>query len=173
MEEGFQKETSAFQKGKVPTLKLYKHVSSTLTKLHKINKVSLLKKIVFYFKTKFIPRLFKVLSLKKCFDFVIMTFNKKIMKCIPQLNHLNYQLPPRKQSHKNTTLIFNFRKLQPKLLVSEPAQKQPSIFSFFPFRKTERSMKHFKTEVYFSKAAPYIHRCTEGLSFALQLKDNF
>lgn len=63
MEEGFQKETSAFQKGKVPTFKFHKHVSSTPTKLHKFNKVSLLKKTVFYQKTKFIPRLFKVVYL--------------------------------------------------------------------------------------------------------------
>lgn len=136
MEEGFQKETSAFQKGKVPTFKFYKHVSSTPTKLQKFHKVSLLKKIVFYLKTKFIPRLFKVLCLKKCFDFVIMTFNKKIMKCISQLNHLNYQLLSRKQSYENTSLVFNLKIFRTKILGSELAQKQPSISSFLPFRKT-------------------------------------
>lgn len=79
----------------VPTLKLYKHVSSTLTKLCKSNKASLLKKRDFYLRTKFIPRLFKVLSFKVMLWLPNCVFNNEIMKHTSQLNHLNYHLPSR------------------------------------------------------------------------------
>lgn len=91
---------------KVPTLKLYKHVSSTLTKLCKSNKVSLLKKKYFCLRTKFIPRLFRVLS----FKVMLWIFNNENMKHISQLNHLSYHLCSR-QSYKNTTLIFIFKNI--------------------------------------------------------------
>lgn len=46
--------------------------------------------------------------------------------------------------YENTTLIFNFKILQPKLLGSEPAQKQPSIFSFPPFQKKRMKYETFQ-----------------------------